>query len=111
MSFYMLQGRYTQAAMKSLVAGPQDRTKAVADICKGAGGKLNSFFMSFGEYDFVVIMDLPDDQAAGAVSMSVGAAGYVSDLKTTKLFTGAEAKAAMKAAGDMASAIKSPQGR
>jgi uncharacterized protein with GYD domain len=111
MGFYMLQGRYAHSAIKNLVAGPQDRTKSAADIAKAAGGKMHSFFMSFGDYDFVVIMEQPDDQAAGALSMALGAAGYVTDLKTTKLFTGSEAKAAMKAASDVAASIRPPQGK
>jgi len=111
MGFYMLQGCYTQAAVRNLVAHPEDRTKAGAGLIKAAGGKLHSYFMSFGEYDFVAIMEQPDDQAAAATSMALGAAGHVSDIKTTKLFTGPEAKAAMQAANGVASSIKPPQGK
>jgi len=111
MSYYMLQGRYTQAAVKNLVAHPEDRTKAGEGLTKAAGGKLHQYFMSFGEYDFVAIMELPDDQSAAATSMALGAAGHVSDVKTTKLLTGPEAKAAMQAAGKAASSIKAPQGK
>jgi uncharacterized protein with GYD domain len=111
MGFYMLQGRYSQTTLRNLVANPQDRTKAAADVVKAAGGKMHSFFNSFGEYDWLVIMELPDDQAAGAVSMAVGAAGFVSDLKTTKLFKGEEAKAAQQAASAVAASIRPPQGK
>jgi len=111
MGFYMLQGRYSQAAIKNLVAAPEDRSRAAADIVKAAGGKMHSFFNSFGEYDFLAIMELPDDQAAGAVSMAGGAAGHICDLKTTKLFTGSEAKAAMKAAGEVATSVRPPKGK
>jgi uncharacterized protein with GYD domain len=111
MGFYMLQGRYTQTAVKNLVARPENRQKLGGALVKAAGGKLHQYFMSFGDYDFVAIMEFPDDQGAAATSMALGAAGHVSDLKTTKLFTGEEAMRAMQAAGEAAPAIVVPKGK
>lgn len=111
MGYYMVQGRYTQAAVKNLVAHPEDRSKAATRLVKALGGKVHSYFMCFGDYDFMAIMELPDDQAAAATSMAVGAAGHVSDIKTTRLFTGPEAKSAMQAANGAASSIRPPQGK
>jgi uncharacterized protein with GYD domain len=111
MGFYMMQGCYTQGAVKNLLLHPEDRTKAGAGLVKAAGGKMHQYFMTFGEYDFLAIMELPDDQAAAATSMALGAAGHVTNVKTTKLFTGAEAKAAMQAAGAAAASIRPPSGK
>ena len=97
MGFYMLQGCYTQPAMKNLVARPENRTKAGGALLKALGGKMHQYFMSFGEYDFVAIVEMPDDQAAAAASMALGSAGHLSGVKTTKLMTGDEAMAAMAA--------------
>ena len=84
--------------MKNLVARPENRTKAGGALVKALGGKMHQYFVSFGEYDFVAIVEMPDDQAAAATSMALGAAGHLSGVKTTKLMTGAEAEAAMAAA-------------
>ena len=111
MSFYMLQGRYTQTAIKNLVDRPENRAKAGEALVKTCGGKVHQYFMSFGDYDFLAIMELPDDKAAAATSMALGAAGHVSDVKTTKLMTGEEAVAAMQAAGAAAGALKVPRGK
>ena len=111
MTYYMLQGRYTQAAVKNLVAHPEDRTNAGEGLTKAAGGKLHQYFVSFGEYDFVAIVELPDDQAAAATSMALGAAGHLTGVKTTKLMTGAEAMAAMAAAGGAAATLAVPKGK
>ena len=45
MPFYMVQGRYTQGAIKNLISNPEDRSKAGAALMKAAGGKLHQYFM------------------------------------------------------------------
>ena len=111
MPLYMLQGCYTQGAVKNLVARPEDRAKAGSALVKAIGGKLHQYFMSFGEYDFVALMEFPDDQGPAATSLALGAAGHVTNLKTTKLLTVAEAMKAMQAAGEAASSIAPPKGK
>ena len=111
MGFYMIQGCYTQAAMKNLVARPENRTKAGGALIKALGGKMHQYFMSFGEYDFLAIVEMPDDQAAAAASMALGSAGHLSGVKTTKLMTGTEAVAAMTAAGAAAASLAVPKGK
>ena len=80
-------------------------------MIKALGGKMHQYFMSFGEYDFVAIVEMPDDQAAAAASMALGSAGHLSGVKTTKLMTGDEAMAAMAAAGAAATSLAVPKGK
>ena len=109
MSFYMLQGGYTSDATRNMTAKPEDRSVAASKLAKSLGGKLHSYFMSFGKHDFVAIVDLPDDEAAAACSMTVASAGHISHMMTTKLMTPAEAMKAMAKAG--ASKITPPKGK
>jgi uncharacterized protein with GYD domain len=67
--------------------------------------------MCFGEYDFVVISKSPSDEAALAAAIGTAAAGHITDAKSTRLFTGAEAKKAMAAAGVSAQSPAPPKGR
>jgi uncharacterized protein with GYD domain len=46
------------------------------------GGKLIDFYMVMGEYDYVVIVEGPSDEAAMIFLMELGAAG---NLRTTTL--------------------------
>ncbi len=66
MAFFMLQGRYTQGAIKNLMAKPEDRSKAAAAVAKACGGKLHRYYMSLGEYDFMAIMEFPNVESATA---------------------------------------------
>ncbi|HEY4163267.1 MAG TPA: GYD domain-containing protein [Dongiaceae bacterium] len=109
MPHYMLQGNYTTDAIKAMSAKPEDRSVPAGKLAKSLGGKLHSYFMCFGKYDFVAIMEFPDDEAAAASSMTVAAAGHVSHMVTTKLFTPVEISKAMAKAGS--SKIEVPKGK
>ena len=50
------------------------------------GGELESFYFEFGEHDVFSIVDLPDDEAAAAVSLIATSAGGAT-VKTTVLLT------------------------
>jgi uncharacterized protein with GYD domain len=106
MSFYMFQGRYTTAAMKAMVDKPQDREVAARPLIEALGGKLHHLFFCFGSEDVVALIEAPDDKAAVACSMAVGASGIMSAGATTKLMTSAEAMTAMAAAKKAAASYK-----
>jgi uncharacterized protein with GYD domain len=105
MGFYLMQGNYTVPSVKAMIGTPRDRSEAVAKTFQSAGGKLLHFFFAMGESDWIILCEAPDDVTAAAISMAVSASGGVSNFKTTKLITTAEAMAAMSKA---ASASYSP---
>jgi uncharacterized protein with GYD domain len=110
-AFFMLQGRYTQGAIKNLMAKPEDRSKAAASVAKACGGTLLQYYMSLGKYDFMAVMEFPNVEAATACSMAVAAGGHVSDMTTTKLLTPAEAMKAMALANSAAPSLPLPKGK
>jgi uncharacterized protein with GYD domain len=110
MPHYMFQGNYTTEAIRALTARPEDRSEAAGKLAKTLGGKLRDYFMCFGDHDFIAIAELPDDEAAAAMSFAVSSPGHVSRLTTTKLLTPSEAMKAMSRAGGKAS-IKPPKGK
>ena len=90
MAHYMFRGSYTQAGIEGVMeAGASSRTDVVEKLFASLGGSLTSLFWTFGEDDFVVIGELPDNAAAAAAAMSVAAAGG-SSIATTVLLTEAE---------------------
>jgi uncharacterized protein with GYD domain len=94
---YLCTFDYSATGSKGLLKdGGSKREKAVADAAKAAGGKLEAFYFAFGSADVVLIVDLPDNTAAAALSLSVGATGAGS-LRTTVLLTPKEIDAAAKA--------------
>lgn len=98
MPHYMIQAAYNTEGWASLTKQPQDRSVAIKEMIKAVKGRLISFYNSFGEYDAVVIVRLPDDKSAAALSMAAAAGGAIKALKTTPLMTASEGVAAMRSA-------------
>jgi uncharacterized protein with GYD domain len=98
MASYLLQVSYTPEAWAGLVKNPADRTKMVASVVKKMGGKMTGFWLAFGDYDVVGVIEMPDNVTAAAFSMAVAAGGSCRSVKTTPLLGIDEGIAAMKKA-------------
>ena len=81
MSHFMIRWQFTNGSAKALVGKPHDRTGAATALIEGFGGKLHSYYISFGEYDGVAICEFPDNTAAAACSMAGGSDGCVHPLR------------------------------
>ena len=98
MSTYLLEVAYTSNAWSALINNPQDRTEVVQRAVENLGGKVNAFWMAFGDYDIVGIVDMPDNVSAAAFSMALSGGGACRAVKTTPMMTVQEGLAAMKKA-------------
>ena len=98
MSNYLFEAAYTAEAWGILVKNPQDRMQVVQATIEKLGGKIERSWLSFGDYDIVVIVDLPDTVSAAAFAMAVSAGGSCKAVKTTPLLTAQEGMEAMKKA-------------
>jgi len=99
MPLYMIQSAFTADAWAILAKTPQNRAEAVRPAIEQIGGKLISYYFSFGEYDSVVIADLPDNPTAAAASIAAAAGGAIKTVRTTPLMTAEEGMEAMRTAG------------
>ena len=91
----MYQGVYSKDSICALVRRPQDRTDAVRAVVEANGRVLIGCWMAFGDYDIIVIADMPGNGAMAVVALAVSAVGRLSGGKTTKLLTMGQAMTAM----------------
>ena len=98
MPIFITQGRYTRDAIKGMIVHPEDRAEQVSRLLLKAGGRLIGHYLTFGEYDFLVIAEAPGETQMAAVLLAAGSGGGVTDLKTTLAMTSLEAKGAFAAA-------------
>ncbi len=98
MPTYMIQGAYGNEGLAAIVKNPQNRIQAVKPAIEKLGGKLKDAYFSFGEYDFVIIAEMPDNVSAVAISLAFGAGGALKSTKTTPLLSATETMEAMKKA-------------
>jgi len=90
-----------------MIKSPEDRTQVVTKLLKSVGGKLLSYYVTFGEYDWLLIAEAPDEQAISAAVLVAAAGGGVTDLRTTVAMTPAQAKQAFTKACELAGSFKS----
>lgn len=81
-----------------MLKNPQDRGQAVRPAIEKLGGKVERFWLSFGEYDIIGVIDMPSNVSAAAFAMAVSAGGACRTVKTTPLLTTEEGIEAMKQA-------------
>jgi uncharacterized protein with GYD domain len=97
---YLIQASYTPAGVEGVRSkGGSSRRDAVADTASSLGGQMESFYFGFGDHDAHVILDLPDNEAAAAVALTVNGAGGAT-AKTTVLLTPEQVDEAAKRSVD-----------
>lgn len=87
MAKYAVTGGYTADAWAKMIENPGDRVAAITKALETLGGKLDSFYWSFGDDDFLGVIEVPDDTAAAAFSVAVGSSGSLRNLRTIKLIS------------------------
>jgi len=97
---YLFHGSYTQEGFKGLYEeGGSGRVEAAKTALHSVGGELEAFHFSFGEKDFYIIVDLPDNITTTAVSF-VGNVSGSFDIQTVVLLTPEEVDQAIKKSVD-----------
>jgi len=90
MAYYLFQGSYTAEALATLIKKPQNRIEIVAKAIEKLGGRLVGGWFCFGEYDVVLISELPDNVSAAAFAVAAAAGGALKANKTTPLLSSDE---------------------
>ncbi len=98
MAYFLVQVGYTPEAWAAMVKNPQDRSAAVAPAIEKLGGHMERFWLTFGEYDVVGIVEMPNNVSAAAFAIAIAAGGACRTFKTTPLLTVEEGSEAMKKA-------------
>jgi uncharacterized protein with GYD domain len=107
MPLYMYQAAYTGESWAAQLKNPQNRVESVGNkACEAVGGKMVGGWYSFGDYDLVLIADVPNNESMSAIALAIAAGGAVKASKTTVLMSGTECVNAMKQADAVAKTYK-----
>jgi uncharacterized protein with GYD domain len=110
MPIFITQGRCTREVIKGMVVKPEDGAEAISRLLSKAGGRLVSYYLTFGEYDFLVVCEAPGATQMAAVLLAAGGRADVTDLRTTLAMTSIQGKGAFAAASDLLPAYRAPGG-
>ena len=93
---YLFEARYSpEGAIGLAKEGGTGRRDAVKKHLEDVGGKLESMYFAFGDIDCFVIVDLPDNVSAAALSLAVNESGLIAS-RTIVLLTPDEMDRASK---------------
>jgi len=81
MPTYVALMKLTEQGAKDIKNAPKRAQEFIKGL-EAMGGKLQGFYLTMGEYDYVGIAEAPSDEVALTFLMGLGAAGNV---KTTTL--------------------------
>lgn len=97
---YLFHGSYTPEGIKGLISeGGSKRVEAAKQALGSVGGSLEAFYFAFGDDDFYIIVDLPDNVSTTAVSFVGNVSGTFS-INTVVLLTPEEIDQAVKMSVD-----------
>jgi uncharacterized protein with GYD domain len=107
MPIYMYQAAYSVESWAAQLKDPQNRVETTGrKLCEAAGGKLLGGWYCFGDYDFMILADMPDNKSMTALALAAAAGGAIKSAKTTVLMSGTEIVAALKKASAVAKVYK-----
>jgi uncharacterized protein with GYD domain len=83
---FLVEASYNVEGTRGLLArGGSARQQAVEELLTSLGGKLEAFYFTFGGHDAILIIDVPSNETALAIAMTVRASGMVSSKMTALL--------------------------
>jgi uncharacterized protein with GYD domain len=107
MAIFMYQAAYTAESWAAQIKKPENRVESVGrKACEAVGGKLLGAWYCFGDYDLVIVADVPSNEAMAAIALAIGAGGALKSSKTTVLMSGSEIVGALKKAPAVAQGYK-----
>ncbi|MBI2170741.1 MAG: GYD domain-containing protein [Chloroflexi bacterium] len=88
MPSYLSLIKWTEQGIRDIKQSPA-RLDAVKEAARAAGGRVVFFYLTLGDYDIATLMELPNDEAAARLLLTIGGQGNVRTT-TLKAFTEAE---------------------
>ena len=82
---YVILFSVTSETLSRFIDRPEDRRGPVNAIAQAVGGKLESYYWMFGQYDGLAIFDLPSSETAAAVSLAASSTGAFKHIETHEL--------------------------
>ena len=85
MPTYITLFKWTQKGIENVKDSPK-RLDKVKEAVKSAGGKMQAFYLTMGQYDGITISEAPSDEAFTKTMLAIASAGAIK-TETLRAFT------------------------
>lgn len=108
MAQYLIEVAYTPESWAKQVRDQANVLDRIGPLVESCGGRIDSLFYAFGDYDLVGLADFSSPEGAAAFSLAATAGGAVKSFRTTPLLTIDQGLAAMARAHESAGLYQPP---
>jgi uncharacterized protein with GYD domain len=77
MTKYISLVNYTAKGIENIKESP-NRLDAVKKLCKSMNAKVDSFYLTMGRYDIVLVVDAPNPETVAKIILTISSGGAVS---------------------------------
>lgn len=85
MPTYVTLLSYTEHGISTVESSP-NRIESAKELAADLDGEFKAFYLTFGQYDGVAIVEFPDDETAAEYALTIGKGGNA-QTETLKAFT------------------------
>lgn len=108
MAQYLVEVAYTPESWAHQVRQQGNVLDRIQPMVEACGGRIDSLFYAFGDYDLVGLADFPSPEEAAAFSLAATAGGAVRTFRTTPLLTVEQGLTAMRRADEASRRYQPP---
>ena len=76
MAAYIMVGNYTKQGMDKIRGAPA-RIDTAREVVASLGGQLQCWYLTMGRYDFVAIIEAPNDEVMARLALAIGSHGNI----------------------------------
>jgi len=88
MQTYIIMANYTQKGIESIRQSPE-RLEASKVAFQAMGADIKAFYLTTGDFDMIIVVEVPDDITLAKLVLSIGSRGAVR-TKTLRAYTESE---------------------
>jgi len=85
MATYIMMGTFTQQGMDKIRGSPA-RIDTARETMHSLGAELRAWYVTLGQYDYVALIEAPNDETMAKIALSIGAHGNIR-TQTLRAFT------------------------
>ena len=76
MGKYIVLGNFTQKGIENIKDSPK-RLDSAKKVAASLGGEIKKFYYTMGDYDFVALVEMPNDEAMTKALLTIAGAGSI----------------------------------
>jgi uncharacterized protein with GYD domain len=95
-------------ALARFIENPEDRRGPVSKLAEAAGGRLESYYWMFGQYDGLAIFEVPDSATMASAALTATSTGAFRHFETHELIAADDLVAILRKAQTLRPSYRPP---